>query len=61
MNVANLVSFILLLAALLVCIVAWAGVAIKEPVLLALGLYFLALVIDRLAGAIVVQQPTNRG
>lgn len=57
MNVASVISLLLLLAALIVCIIAWAGVAVKEPVLLALVLYFLALLIDRLGGVIYPQPP----
>lgn len=57
MNVSSLISALLIFIALIVCIVAWAGVAIKDPLLIALVLYFAALLIDRLP----VSQPVNRG
>lgn len=57
MNVLSVISLLLLLAALIICIIAWAGVSVKEPVLVALGLYFLALLIDRLSGVIYPQPP----
>jgi hypothetical protein len=50
MNVLSALSSFLILIALIICIIAWAGVAIKDPVLIALGLYFLALLADRLSG-----------
>lgn len=63
MNAMSLISLLLLLAALLVCIIAWAGVPIKDPILVALGLSFLSRIIDRLSGVIYPQPVVvnNRG